>query len=116
MFFSLQVDRGNLAQAVSDNMLNDLNMNTNGQSPFQAREARIISNFDRLQLWQYRLPIVIPARRAAISACVQENWTGSLDVRLLALPLLSIIILTLCLVVVLCKSASGLSWLLANVL
>lgn len=29
MFFGLQVDRGNLKQAVSDNMLNDLNMNTN---------------------------------------------------------------------------------------
>ncbi|KAL1861339.1 hypothetical protein VTK73DRAFT_7140 [Phialemonium thermophilum] len=28
MFFSLQVDRGNLAQAVSDNMLDDLGMNT----------------------------------------------------------------------------------------
>lgn len=32
MFFGLQVDRGNLAQAVSDNMLDDLGMNTNGQS------------------------------------------------------------------------------------
>ncbi|OJD29325.1 allantoate permease [Diplodia corticola] len=29
MFFGLQVDRGNLKQAVSDNMLNDLNMDTN---------------------------------------------------------------------------------------
>jgi len=29
MFFALQVDRGNLSQAVSDNMLNDLGMNTN---------------------------------------------------------------------------------------
>jgi hypothetical protein len=31
MFFGLQVDRGNLAQAVSDNMLNDLSMTTNGK-------------------------------------------------------------------------------------
>jgi hypothetical protein len=30
MFFGLQVDRGNLVQAVSDNMLNDLHLNTNG--------------------------------------------------------------------------------------
>ncbi|KXJ87920.1 major facilitator superfamily domain-containing protein [Microdochium bolleyi] len=29
MFFGLQVDRGNLSQAVSDNMLDDLGMNTN---------------------------------------------------------------------------------------
>ncbi len=31
MFFSLQVDRGNLAQAVSDNMLDDLGLDTNGE-------------------------------------------------------------------------------------
>lgn len=31
MFFGLQVDRGNLVQAVSDNMLDDLGLNTNGE-------------------------------------------------------------------------------------
>ena len=30
MFFGLQVDRGNLVQAVSDNLLDDLNLSTNG--------------------------------------------------------------------------------------
>lgn len=30
MFFGLQVDRGNLVQAVSDNMLDDLGLDTNG--------------------------------------------------------------------------------------
>lgn len=40
MFFGLQVDRGNLVQAVSDNMLDDLNLTTNdfntGQTVFLA--------------------------------------------------------------------------------
>ena len=30
MFFGLQTDRGNLAQAVADNLLADLNLTTNG--------------------------------------------------------------------------------------
>lgn len=33
MFFGLQVDRGNLVQAVSDNLLSELGLTTNGRSP-----------------------------------------------------------------------------------
>ncbi|KAL1879315.1 hypothetical protein Daus18300_001897 [Diaporthe australafricana] len=40
MFFGLQVDRGNLVQAVSDNMLDDLGLNTN-ELPSQLLSKKI---------------------------------------------------------------------------
>jgi hypothetical protein len=33
MFFSLQIDRGNLAQAISGTFLKDLKLTTNGRCP-----------------------------------------------------------------------------------
>lgn len=33
MFFALQTDRGNLAQAIADSLLTDLHLTTNGISP-----------------------------------------------------------------------------------
>lgn len=50
MFFGLQVDRGNLVQAVADNLLNDLNLTTNRMLPMTflsvGNQAGLI--FDRI--------------------------------------------------------------------
>ena len=39
MFFALQVDRGNLAQAVSDDMLDELGLSTNEYNYGKAHSA-----------------------------------------------------------------------------
>ncbi len=45
MFFGLQVDRGNLVQAVSDNLLNDLKLTTNGNKIYHYTVAYINANW-----------------------------------------------------------------------
>ncbi len=71
MFFSLQVDRGNLTQAVSDNMLDDLNMTTNGESTLcrYAVADELLTGY-RLQLRQRRVPCFLSPGRASFSTGV----------------------------------------------
>lgn len=60
MFFGLQVDRGNLVQAVADNLLNDLHLTTNGKLPSPPNCSPGLQ-LVRLQLWQHYFPLLILA-------------------------------------------------------
>ena len=73
MFFGLQVDRGNLVQAVSDNLLDDLKLSTNGTSSYNYNQYSIIANWYicRLQYRQYHLLRLVFVGRIAISAGVK---------------------------------------------
>lgn len=77
MFFGLQVDRGNLVQAVSDNLLDDLGLSTNGER--NASSDYKVSDVCRLQYRKHHLPCRLPSSRAALTIGVQANWPRSLD-------------------------------------
>lgn len=77
MFFGLQVDRGNLSQAVSDNMLNDLDLNTNGR--FFPSGIKNTNDCTRLQFWQCYLSLLVLTRRTSISINLEENRARPLD-------------------------------------
>jgi hypothetical protein len=58
MFFSLQIDRGNLTQAVSGTLLKDLHLTTNGR--LMKIVVLFIVDASRLQLGKHRFPDILP--------------------------------------------------------
>ena len=78
MFFSLQVDRGNLTQALAGTFLTDLKLTTNGQHNPVVIQSRLILNY-RLQPWEHSLPYFLSSGRVALPANLQKARPGSLD-------------------------------------
>lgn len=78
MFMALELDRSNIQQAVTDNFLKELHMNTNGKSNLVLTQvpSLIVSRF---QSWQHRLQAVISVCRATVSTGFKMDGTRSLD-------------------------------------
>lgn len=80
MFFALNVDRGNLKQAIADNLLDDMGLSTNDYntgkdgSHYNTRHHGD-TNINR----KHDLLLILPFRRIAVTIDFQEARTGQVD-------------------------------------
>lgn len=78
MFCALEMDRANIRQAVTDNLLGELGMTTNGAcSQTSARSSNTDSI--RLQPGEFHIRLLVPLRRGTLSARQQMGRPGCLD-------------------------------------
>lgn len=84
MFMSLELDRANIQQAVTDNFLKELHMNTNGTQAqlypsFQKANLRVTNAKYRLQPRKHGVQAIFPLRRITISTCLEVDRSRPLD-------------------------------------
>jgi hypothetical protein len=77
MFFALNIDRGNLSNAVSDNMLDDLKLTQADYVSSPMHLAKLLA--DLSELGQHTGETGFPGCRASLTADIETPRAGSLD-------------------------------------